>query len=81
MNFTLEEVIITRSYCVMEDVIVKVFDFVFPIDFVILDMEEDLEATIILGRPLLYTYRENINLDTYDLMLQFLDKKVIFNVY
>lgn len=63
MNFTLEEIIITRSYCVMEDVIVKVFDFVFPIDFVILDMEEDLEA------------RENINLDTYDLMLQFLDKK------
>ena len=38
---------------VIEDVIVKVDKFIFPIDFIVLDMEEDKEIPIILGRPLI----------------------------
>ncbi|KAK8554077.1 hypothetical protein V6N12_031055 [Hibiscus sabdariffa] len=39
----------------VEDVIVKVGKFVFPVDFLILDCEVDDKAPIILGRPFLTT--------------------------
>ncbi|XP_062113912.1 uncharacterized protein LOC133824910 [Humulus lupulus] len=40
---------------VIEDVLVKVDKFVFPVNFFVLDMEEDHEIPLILGRPLLAT--------------------------
>ncbi|XP_073269608.1 uncharacterized protein [Primulina huaijiensis] len=40
---------------VIEDVLVKVGKFIFPGDFVVLDMEEDRETPLILGRPFLAT--------------------------
>ncbi|XP_062085799.1 uncharacterized protein LOC133791908 [Humulus lupulus] len=36
---------------VIEDVLVKVDKFIFPADFIVLDMEEDSNVPIILGRP------------------------------
>ena len=41
----------------IEDVLVKVDKFIFPADFIVLDMEEDKEIPIILGRPFLATGR------------------------
>ena len=38
---------------VIEDVLVKVDKFIFLVDFVVLDMEEDENALIILGFPFL----------------------------
>ena len=40
---------------VIENVLVKVDKFLFPANFVILDMEEDDKVPIILGRPFLAT--------------------------
>ncbi|KAI3448633.1 hypothetical protein Pfo_005298 [Paulownia fortunei] len=40
---------------VVEDVLVKVDKFIFPADFVVLDMEEDQEIPLILGRSFLTT--------------------------
>ena len=40
---------------VIEDVLVKVDRFIFPVDFIVLDMEEDCEIPIILGRSFLAT--------------------------
>ncbi|XP_073304614.1 uncharacterized protein [Primulina huaijiensis] len=40
---------------VIEDVLVKVDKFIFPADFVVLDMEEDMQMPLILGRPFLAT--------------------------
>ncbi|XP_073317649.1 uncharacterized protein [Primulina huaijiensis] len=40
---------------IVEDVLVKVDKFIFPADFVILDMEEDQDAPLIFGRPFLAT--------------------------
>ena len=34
---------------IIEDVLVKVDKFIFPADFVVLDMEEDQEVPLILG--------------------------------
>ena len=40
---------------IIEDVLVKVGKFIFQADFIILDMEEDNEIPILLGRPFLAT--------------------------
>ncbi|XP_062112795.1 uncharacterized protein LOC133823956 [Humulus lupulus] len=40
---------------IIEDVLVKVDKFIFPVDFIVLDMEEDTNEPIILGRPFLAT--------------------------
>ncbi|XP_015387923.1 uncharacterized protein LOC107177896 [Citrus sinensis] len=37
----------------IEDVLVKVDKFIFPVDFIVLDFEADKEVPIILGRPFL----------------------------
>lgn len=37
----------------LEDVSVKVDKFIFPMDFVVLDTEEDVKTPLILGRPFL----------------------------
>ncbi|GKE60593.1 reverse transcriptase domain-containing protein, partial [Tanacetum coccineum] len=38
-----------------ENMLVEVGKFTFPVDFVILEMEEDSKVPLILGRPFLYT--------------------------
>ena len=46
---------------VIEDVLVKVDKFIFPADFIVLDIEEDKEIPIILGSPFLATGRVMID--------------------
>ena len=46
---------------VIEDVLVKVDKFIFPTYFIVLDMEEDKEIPIILGRPFLATGKAMID--------------------
>ena len=38
---------------VLEDVLIKVGKFIVPVDFVIMDMEEDTQVPLLLGRPFL----------------------------
>ena len=40
---------------VLEEVLVKVEKFIFPVDFVIMKMEEDTQVPLLLGRPFLAT--------------------------
>ncbi|GJZ59430.1 hypothetical protein Tco_0615246 [Tanacetum coccineum] len=40
---------------IVENLLIKIDKFIFPVDFVILDMVEDFRMPIILGRPLLAT--------------------------
>ena len=55
---------------VIKDVIVKVDKFIFPTDFIVLDMEEDKETPIILGRPFLETGRAMIDVQKGELTLR-----------
>ena len=43
----------THPQGIIEDVLVKVDKFIFLVDFIVLDMEEDKEVPIILGNPFL----------------------------
>ncbi|XP_022868132.1 uncharacterized protein LOC111387776 [Olea europaea var. sylvestris] len=72
---------IKRPKGIIEDVLVKVDQFIFPADFIILDMEEDSNIPLILGRPFLATGRALI--DVYDgkMILRVDNEQVIFNVF
>ena len=48
---------------VVENLLVKVGEFIFPADFVILDMEEEGHNSIILGRPFLAIARATIDVE------------------
>ena len=65
----------------IEDVLVKVDKFIFPADFIVLDMEEDKEIPIILGRPFLETRRAMIDVQRGELKLRVQEDEVKFNVF
>ena len=66
---------------VIEVVLVKVDKFIFPADFIVLDMEEDKEIPIILGRPFLATDRAMIDVQRGELKLRVQEDEVKFNVF
>ena len=66
---------------VIEDVLVKVDKFIFPADFIVLDMEEDKEIPIILGKPFLATGRAMIDVQKGELKLRVQEDEVKFNVF
>ena len=66
---------------VIEDVLVNVDKFIFLADFIILDMEEDKEIPIILGRPFLATSRAMIDVQRGELKLRVQEDEVKFNVF
>lgn len=53
MTLTLHNKSITYPYDVMEDVLVKVGEFMFLFYFIILDMEEDVKVPLIPSRQIL----------------------------
>ncbi|XP_073133414.1 uncharacterized protein [Henckelia pumila] len=55
---------------IIEDVLVKVDKFIFPVDFFVLDMEEDLDMTLILGRPFLSTGKALTDVQKGELLLR-----------
>ena len=66
---------------VIEDVLVKVDKFIFPADFIVLDMEEDKEIPIILGIPFLENGRAMIDVQKGELKLRVQDDEVRFRVF
>ena len=61
---------LTFSKGIIEDVLVKVDKFIFPVDFVVLEIEEDRAAPMILGRPFLATGQALINVKNRELTLR-----------
>ncbi|XP_028236976.1 uncharacterized protein LOC114416311 [Glycine soja] len=55
MTLQLADRSIARPYGMVEDVLVKVCHFTFPMDFVIMDIKKDTEIPLILGRPFMLT--------------------------
>ena len=66
---------------VIEDVLVKVDKFMFLADFIVLDMEEDKQIHIILGRPFLATGRAMIDVQKGELKLRALRDEISFHVF
>ncbi|CAN6445288.1 unnamed protein product [Victoria cruziana] len=69
---------------VLENVLLKIEDFMFPVDFVILDMEgrnAENQTPIILSRPFLATANACINCRTGVLEISFGDQKLRMNIF
>ncbi|XP_070050914.1 uncharacterized protein [Nicotiana tomentosiformis] len=71
---------VKRPTGILDDVLVQVWKFVFPADFVILDCQVDEEIPIILGRPFLATRRALIDCETGELKMRLNNEEIIFNV-
>ena len=65
---------------ILEDVLVKVGKFVFPVDFVFMKMEEDTQVPLLLGRPFLATGAALIDVQKGELTLRVGDEAVQFNI-
>ena len=65
---------------VIEDVLVKVGKFIFPVDFIILDMEEDSQVPLLLGRPFLATGAALIDMKKGVLTLRVGEEAADFNL-
>ncbi|XP_062099158.1 uncharacterized protein LOC133805072 [Humulus lupulus] len=64
----------------IEDVLVKVYKFIFLVDFIILGYDEDREVPISLGRPFLATGRTLIDVERGELTMRAQDEQVTFKV-
>ncbi|KAL8469493.1 hypothetical protein ACS0TY_032366 [Phlomoides rotata] len=67
--------------CIIEDVLIKVDKFIFPVDFVVLEMKEDEPVPLILGRPFLATGGAVIDVKKGELVLNVEEDHVLFKIY
>ena len=81
MTLQLANCSIPRPYGVIEDVLVKVQQFTFPADFVVMDIEEDSEISLILGCPFMLTTNCMVDMGKGKLEMSVDDQKVTFNLF
>ncbi|KAK1428220.1 hypothetical protein QVD17_17049 [Tagetes erecta] len=79
-NVELNERLIKYPIGIVENVLVKVDKFIFPADFVILDMEADERVPLILGRSFLRTAKIIIHVFEGRITLRVGDESVTFDV-
>nr|GEX71745.1 reverse transcriptase domain-containing protein [Tanacetum cinerariifolium] len=60
--------------------LVELGNFTFPVDFVILEIEEDSKVTLILGRPFLHSADVVIHVKQKQLSLEVGMKRLIFSI-
>ncbi|XP_073304117.1 uncharacterized protein [Primulina huaijiensis] len=81
MSFQLADRSVKYPWGVIEDVLVKADKFIFPDDFVVLDMEEDMEMSLILGGPFLATGKALIDVQEGKLKLRVGEEEITFDVF
>ena len=73
------DIAMTQPEGIIEDVLVKVGKFIFPMDFLVIDMEVDKQVTLLLSRPFLATSEALIDVKKRELTLRVGIEKVQFN--
>ncbi|XP_006596801.1 uncharacterized protein LOC114384016 [Glycine soja] len=81
MTLQLADRSITRPYGMIEDVLVKVQQFTFPADFVVMDIEEDAKVHLILGRPFMLTANSVVDMGKGNLEMGIDNQKVTFKLF
>ncbi|XP_010521455.1 PREDICTED: uncharacterized protein LOC104800356 [Tarenaya hassleriana] len=80
MNLQLADRSIKYPAGILEDVPLKVGNFYIPVDFVVLDMDEDSKVPIILGRPFVNTVDAIIHVRAGRLTMKIGDETVEFTL-
>jgi len=65
---------------IVDDVLVKVGKFIFLVDFMVLDMDENANVPLILGHPFLATGRALIDVHKGKLTLRVNEEEVVFSL-
>ncbi|GAU24667.1 hypothetical protein TSUD_322750 [Trifolium subterraneum] len=81
MTVQLAEKSIKHPSGIAEDVLVKVDKFMFPVDFVVMDIEEDDDVPLILGRPFMKTAHMMIDIADGVMKVRVQDEEVSFNLW
>jgi hypothetical protein len=81
MALQLADKSITYPSGIAEDVLVKVDKFMFSIDFVVMDIDEDDDVPLILGRGFMKTARMMIDIDDGIMKVRVQDEEVSFNLW
>ena len=64
----------------LEDVLVKVDKFIFPVDFVVLNIEKDYMVSLILGKSFLTMVMTLIDVQKGNTILKINDEQITFDV-
>ena len=80
VTLQMEDRTLAKPEGIIEDVLVKVGKFIFPADFIILDMEEDSQVPLLLGRPFLATGAALIDMQKGVLTLRVGEETANFNL-
>src|SRR4051812_11730146 len=80
MTLQLADRLIIHPRGIVEDVLVKVDQFIYPIDLVVLDMAEDRSIPLILGRAFLKTTRAIIDVDEGKIIFRDGDNSIEFHL-
>ncbi|XP_058761494.1 uncharacterized protein LOC131634887 [Vicia villosa] len=71
----------TSPHGVAQNILVKVDKFLFPVDFVVVDMEEDRDVPLNLGSPFMKTAQMMIDIDDGLMKVRVQDEEVTFNLF
>ena len=80
MTLQMEDRTLANLEGILEDVLIKVGKFIFLVDFVVIDIEEDKQVPLLLGRPFLATRAALIDVKKGELTLRVGDEAVHFNL-
>ena len=80
MTLQMADITLAQPEGILEDVLIKVGKFIFPVDFVVIDIEEDKQVPLLLGRPFLATRAAFIDVKKVELALRVGDEAVHFNL-
>ncbi|GKE06056.1 hypothetical protein Tco_1398074 [Tanacetum coccineum] len=78
LTVELADMILKYPKGIAKNVLVGIGIFTFPVDFIILDMPEDIKVPLILGRPFLYTARAKIDVYKRKITLRVGEENIIF---
>ena len=80
MTLQMADITLAHPEGILEDVLIKVGKFIFLVDFVFIDIEEDKQVPLLLGIPFLATGATLINVKKGELTLMVGDEAVYFNL-
>ena len=80
MTLQMADITLAQLEGILEDVLIKVGKFIFPVNFVVIDIEEDKQVPLLLGRPFLATGVALIDVKKGKLTLRVGDEAVHFNL-
>ena len=80
MTLQMEERTLANPEGILEYVLIKVGKFIFPVDFMVIDIEEDKHVPLLLGRPFLAIGAALIKVKIGELTLRVGDEAMHFNL-